>query len=566
MEGMFGGMGSHVLERTEREPGSGEQHEISKVSPQFEPEQDMRRVEEEEARAKKEEEGTEEGEEEGVETVIEKKEEEEEEVDEEGAEVLDFHEIDNTYDYAQHMITNCVSVENQAALERLYEQMVKEAEVRRREIRKKEFGEGSRYIPRKVPLDDEQNFAERKQNVLSRVPLIGSILSRRAREQEEKAKNSIIMDTVLPPKSAEHREVSELFHQMDDGQLQILSIEKVTNDGLEDKFEERKRAYSEMYGDVDVHNLWHGNKLDNIPTILENNIEVARFSLSGMYGTGVRFSSSPQLASMHCDRGETGSMLLCKVLISTMMEVGGADWIESNEPPVIAGREPLRYDTTTNSKEGMHAIVKFEDHSFLPTHVVHFRRCVLEEKEDEIDYTFYNYAQDLSADCELVDNQAELDKLYEQMLMEAEVRRQELRKEELEVLQAQHDLWGEDLRLAEVRTTRQFSLRAYQKRMEELEMLEILTHQHTLWQEDLEEQWPEKNDKYGELWLDEQTPVAQPNLESREGAQNQVLKDEQHLAAEQNQALEDEQPEQNKVTKFLFECKKEDVNSLWGYH
>lgn len=67
-------------------------------------------------------------------------------------------------------------------------------------------------------------------------------------------------------------------------------------------------------------------------------------SLGHRSGAGVSFSAHASYASHYCDKGVNGSLLLCRVLVSNMVQV------EENknrgavleEPPLIPGRYPLR--------------------------------------------------------------------------------------------------------------------------------------------------------------------------------------------------------------------------------
>ncbi|KAK3921201.1 Protein mono-ADP-ribosyltransferase PARP12, partial [Frankliniella fusca] len=160
--------------------------------------------------------------------------------------------------------------------------------------------------------------------------------------------------------------------------LKIESIESAQNDGIAQKFKEKQDEYRNKFGHVRVVRLWHGTKTSNISSILKNNFDVNRHGQNRghRFGAGVSFSSSPIYASHYCDDGSRGSMVLCDVLVSNIVQVE-ENYVRGRplrRPPHLPGHYPLRYDTTAKNKDTMDVIVKFEPNSFRPTHVVNFKR------------------------------------------------------------------------------------------------------------------------------------------------------------------------------------------------
>ncbi|XP_034255298.1 protein mono-ADP-ribosyltransferase PARP10-like [Thrips palmi] len=193
--------------------------------------------------------------------------------------------------------------------------------------------------------------------------------------------------TPLEPGTDEHQEVSRLFNARNRSRgvsLNLVSVEKVRNDALEQRFRAKEREYREQsartgYGHVRIVDLWHGTRQEHVESILENNYDVARHGqgVGHRFGAGVSFSALSGYASHYCDDHPIDYMLLNKVLISNIVEVqenfGGSPVLL--EPPIIPGSSPpIRYDTTAKNAQRMDVIVKFDNDTFLPTHVVRFTR------------------------------------------------------------------------------------------------------------------------------------------------------------------------------------------------
>lgn len=188
---------------------------------------------------------------------------------------------------------------------------------------------------------------------------------------------ALVERTYLTPGTADFQAVSNLFISGLSHHI-IQSIEKVQNYELEQKFKQRKDQYENTYGQVRVVKLWHGTKSRNVASILRENFDVSRHGQSRgtRFGAGVSFSAFSRYAYHFCDQGEEGCMLLCEVLVSNITQVpeNKSRLYALQEPPLIPGRFPLRYDTTAKNKDTMDVIVKFDPNSFRPTHVVNFKK------------------------------------------------------------------------------------------------------------------------------------------------------------------------------------------------
>merc|ERR1719342_140266 len=95
-------------------------------------------------------------------------------------------------------------------------------------------------------------------------------------------------------------------------QLEISSIDLVTNRKLQEKFEEKKMALSNKNKDVQCLLLFHGTPQSNIISILKNNFNLSIITNGRAYGHGVYFSECPEV-SLGYSR-DRGSLILCQVL------------------------------------------------------------------------------------------------------------------------------------------------------------------------------------------------------------------------------------------------------------
>jgi len=95
-------------------------------------------------------------------------------------------------------------------------------------------------------------------------------------------------------------------------QLEISSIDLVTNKKLQEKFEEKKMALSNKNKDVQCLLLFHGTPQSNIISILKNNFDLSIITNGRAYGHGVYFSECPEV-SLGYSR-DRGSLILCQVL------------------------------------------------------------------------------------------------------------------------------------------------------------------------------------------------------------------------------------------------------------
>lgn len=59
-------------------------------------------------------------------------------------------------------------------------------------------------------------------------------------------------------------------------ELEVLSIERVRNKMLEQRFLAKKQQYEQKYGQVRIVKGWHGTKQDNVDPILRNNFDVSK--------------------------------------------------------------------------------------------------------------------------------------------------------------------------------------------------------------------------------------------------------------------------------------------------
>lgn len=229
--------------------------------------------------------------------------------------------------------------------------------------------------------------------------------SSRGSEAEYPAVRIVLLDK----SDSDYLEVSQLFQRTGSTKkfcLALKGIEKVTNPVLLMKFEEKKKDYEQMYGHVRVVKVFHGTKNINIPSILENNLQVQRHgqSVGHRFGAGVSFSAFSNYASHYCDESQSGDqMLLCDVIVSNMIEVPELKRKGQvlEKPPYIPGRYPLRYDTTAKNKS-MNVIVKFENHTFYPAYIIHFVKTHKSSQPcpslsvDTVDCHFQDYEREVS--------------------------------------------------------------------------------------------------------------------------------------------------------------------------
>ncbi|XP_034255469.1 protein mono-ADP-ribosyltransferase PARP10-like [Thrips palmi] len=207
---------------------------------------------------------------------------------------------------------------------------------------------------------------------------------------------AVVERTKVHAGTAEFQDVSEFFESRNvvhGKKLQVVSIERVHNGALEQRFKDKTQEYKQTFGQVRIVRAWHGTKKLNVAPILRNNFDVTKHgqSVGHRFGAGVSFSSMSGYASNYCDKTHSACMLLANVLVSNVVEVPENTGSRvPREPPFLPGRYPLRYDTTAKNKDTMDVFVKFDKDSFLPTHVVNFRRCAAPilysyEEEDEED-------------------------------------------------------------------------------------------------------------------------------------------------------------------------------------
>lgn len=180
----------------------------------------------------------------------------------------------------------------------------------------------------------------------------------------------------------DYLEVSRLFNghnQTKEYTFEIEHIEKVENPDLRRKFQQKESEYRKKYGHVRTVKVFHGTKRENIRSILRDNLDVQRHgeNIGHRFGAGVSFSAFASYSSHYCDKSASDNqMLLCHVLVSNIVEVPEKRKGQSvlTCPPFLEGRYPLRYDTTAKNKNSLNVIVKFENHTFYPAFVIHFKR------------------------------------------------------------------------------------------------------------------------------------------------------------------------------------------------
>lgn len=192
---------------------------------------------------------------------------------------------------------------------------------------------------------------------------------------------ALVERTNLSPATAEYKDVADLFNTKNmvkgNKKLEVVSIERVNNTMLEQRFLTKKLQYQRTYGHVRVVKGWHGTKEANVTPILKNNFDVSKHGqgTGHRFGAGVSFSSMASYASYYCDKTYPACMLLADVLVSNIVNVpeNKDRRMVLREPPLLPGRAPLRYDTTAKNKDLMDVFVKFDQDAYLPTHVVHFK-------------------------------------------------------------------------------------------------------------------------------------------------------------------------------------------------
>lgn len=60
--------------------------------------------------------------------------------------------------------------------------------------------------------------------------------------------------------------------------LQVVSIERVRNSALEQRFKDKTQEYKQAFGQVRIVKAWHGTKKLNVAPILKNNFDVSKHS------------------------------------------------------------------------------------------------------------------------------------------------------------------------------------------------------------------------------------------------------------------------------------------------
>lgn len=82
-----------------------------------------------------------------------------------------------------------------------------------------------------------------------------------------------------------------MFHQKSvtgSHQLEVVSIDAVSNYGLELKFKEQEEEYKRSYGHVRTVSVWHGTKHANVSSILRHNLDVGKQGSVGESGRSGR--------------------------------------------------------------------------------------------------------------------------------------------------------------------------------------------------------------------------------------------------------------------------------------
>jgi len=115
--------------------------------------------------------------------------------------------------------------------------------------------------------------------------------------------------------------------------LEIQSVDVVTNIKLKERFEAKKNQLVKTEGDVKSLLLFHGTPQQNVLSILQNNFDTNKVANGRAYGDGVYFSEQPEVslgysAKAPAARGKkrkrdenaneeaTISLILCQVLLS----------------------------------------------------------------------------------------------------------------------------------------------------------------------------------------------------------------------------------------------------------
>ncbi|XP_034239946.1 uncharacterized protein LOC117644520 [Thrips palmi] len=182
----------------------------------------------------------------------------------------------------------------------------------------------------------------------------------------------------LDPQSAEYKGIAQKFNSkyiVKFKKCTILSIEKVKNEALDQRFQSKRQWYEDKHGHVKIVKGWHGTVKENVASILKNNFDESK-NFGRCFGPGVSFSSLPSYAYHFCDKKTPEAcMLLADVLVSNVLELPASEkYGILRVPPCVPGTN-FWYDTVAKDKDRMDVFVKQDKDAFLPTHVVHFKRA-----------------------------------------------------------------------------------------------------------------------------------------------------------------------------------------------
>jgi len=99
---------------------------------------------------------------------------------------------------------------------------------------------------------------------------------------------------------------------------EIKSIEIVTNEKLEKKFNSKKQEFKELGIDDKPMLIFHGTPVKNIEAILRHNFDLNKVSNGRKFGDGVYFSEKPEVSVRYTnDWKAMSSLILCLVLKGT---------------------------------------------------------------------------------------------------------------------------------------------------------------------------------------------------------------------------------------------------------
>lgn len=168
--------------------------------------------------------------------------------------------------------------------------------------------------------------------------------------------------TSLENNSWEFSSIKRLFTSTNKKCFSVHSIEKVNNPYLLAQYNLMQIRYKKRYGHTSEQNLFHGTREDNIGGICTYNFD---WRLKGsarghIFGQGVSFTPISNYATNYGDKTFEKIMIVAKVLISNKC-IGNKDTV----------LPPANCDTTTKDNE--HVLVKYEDNTFYPAYIIHYR-------------------------------------------------------------------------------------------------------------------------------------------------------------------------------------------------